>query len=199
VAQLSGFAVRGGKCPLNERRGGCTSALACGGRRGWMCALARRLAWESGRVDFLFVSRVHRSKRQKPRLEKPKRDFSIRQMPSLITHTHTRRYSSLSKQIRTCTSPPRPASPVNALLLLLLNLWAKKRAPFVSCSGDVMCVCVRRSPFLFGPFFFDSVFITNGKSRPFRVSTRFSNHVCDERMALVVVVREHTASDGRCT
>lgn len=50
-----------------------------------MCALAGRLAWESG-----VLVRVESSheERQKPRLEKPKRDFSIRQMLSFITHTH---------------------------------------------------------------------------------------------------------------
>jgi hypothetical protein len=163
---------------------------------GWAARMGK---WASG-----FLVRVESSQEQKAKAKIGKAKAGLFHSPDAFshhthTHTHTRRYSSLSKQIRTCTSPPRPASPANALLLLLLDLWAKKRAPFVSCSGDVMCVCVRRSPFLFGPFFFDSVFITNGKSRPFRVSTRFSNHVCDERMALVVVVREHTASDGRCT
>jgi hypothetical protein len=104
---------------------------------GWAARMGK---WASG-----FLVRVESSQEQKAKAKIGKAKAGLFHSPDAFshhTHTHTRRYSSLSKQIRTCTSPPRPASPANALLLLLLDLWAKKRAPFVSCSGDVMCVCV---------------------------------------------------------
>jgi len=81
----------------------------------------------------------------------------------------------------------------NAQLLLLLDLWAKKRrAVFV-----LLSMCVRRqSPFLvFGPFIQTSIFITNGKSRPFR---RASIVTCVMRGCLVGD-GTYTSGDGRCT
>jgi hypothetical protein len=90
-----------------------------------MCALAGRLAWESG-----FLVRVESSQeqRQKPRLEKPKRDLSIRQTLSSITHTHTSIFITKQTTNTKSTSPPRPASPPNALLLLmhLLDLSGRR-------------------------------------------------------------------------
>jgi hypothetical protein len=50
--------------------------------------LAGRLAWESGEWILVRAESSDWRKRQKPRLAKPKRDFSIRQAIALSSHTH---------------------------------------------------------------------------------------------------------------
>ena len=166
-------------------------------------SFVRWLGGSHGKVEFWFVSRVQMRKGKSQDWKSQSGTF---QFARCFLSSHTRRNSSLSRQ------QIRHGHLRYHLLVRLMHsccfccISGRRNGRRLSLVLSWRCdVCVygavrRRSPFLFGPFFFDSIFITNGKSRPFRVSssTRFSNHVGDERMALVVV-REHTASDGRCT
>jgi hypothetical protein len=63
--------------------------LSCKGDvcAGWLAG--RLLAWESGEWILVRVESSDSRKRQKPRLAKPKRDFSIRRAFALSSHTHT--------------------------------------------------------------------------------------------------------------
>jgi hypothetical protein len=70
--------------------------LSCKGDvcAGWLAG--RLLAWESGEWILVRVESSDSRKRQKPRLEKPKRDFSIRRAFALSSHTHTSNPSNSS-------------------------------------------------------------------------------------------------------
>lgn len=122
AAQPSSFAVRGGTCPLNERKR-CTCAP-----RG-MCALA---AWAAGMGKWIMCSCREFTG------AKPKRDFSIRQAHSLQSHTCT--HTSISSPTRQIdrqevdiSATLVPASQLMQSCCFLLDSLGEETAPFLSC------------------------------------------------------------------